>query len=392
MTKEEAIRRIKAWNLDSDDMEVLSVVVPELAESEDERIRKDLVNLIGWLKANPKLCYQYYNDRYDKMLAYLEKQKKQPIPEVFRTLRTEYEKGVADTIAKYEQKEQKPVSGSSEKPNNHKEWSEEDDMLMDELESYILYDKEFNDEQKTWRIKRLKSLRPQKLDASKLENFDPVEVLNKIKTEWPMAWEKVVGKQEWSKEDENAITIAIRACRYMTENYENSTKQYEDAIERLKSLHPYPNAEWSKEDKEIAKSLAFYLETDKGNFSCNGFTKDEFINFLKSFHQQPKAEWSDEDETCLEYALWCVMKTRHFVAKDACDLDACRCAERWLEFLPERFSPQPKVKWSKEDIEIIDKICSNLEYLIQTVGCDSVSKEKLVERIKWMRRLKSLSK
>lgn len=56
----------------------LEEIFPELAESEDERIRKDLVNLIGWLKANPKLCSQYYNDRYDKALAYLEKQKENP--------------------------------------------------------------------------------------------------------------------------------------------------------------------------------------------------------------------------------------------------------------------------------------------------------------------------
>lgn len=65
--------------------------------------------------------------------------------------------------------------------------------------------------------------------------------------------------------------------------------------------------------------------------------------------EQKPAEWSEEDKTCLEYALWCVMKTRHFVAKDACDLDACRCAERWLEFLPERFNLQPKQEWRKED-------------------------------------------
>ena len=32
MTKEEAIKRIKAWNLDSDDMEVLAVVIPELTK------------------------------------------------------------------------------------------------------------------------------------------------------------------------------------------------------------------------------------------------------------------------------------------------------------------------------------------------------------------------
>lgn len=46
MTREEAIRRIKAWNLDPDDMEVLSAVVPELAESEDERIRKAIESII----------------------------------------------------------------------------------------------------------------------------------------------------------------------------------------------------------------------------------------------------------------------------------------------------------------------------------------------------------
>ena len=43
ITKEEAIRRIKAWNLDTDDLEVLSVLIPELRESEDEEIRKLLV-------------------------------------------------------------------------------------------------------------------------------------------------------------------------------------------------------------------------------------------------------------------------------------------------------------------------------------------------------------
>ena len=46
MDREEAIRRIKAWNLDSDDMEVLAVVIPELAESEDERTRKHLIKVV----------------------------------------------------------------------------------------------------------------------------------------------------------------------------------------------------------------------------------------------------------------------------------------------------------------------------------------------------------
>lgn len=47
MEREEAIRRIKAWNLDSDDMEVLAAIIPELAESEDERIKKALLALLN---------------------------------------------------------------------------------------------------------------------------------------------------------------------------------------------------------------------------------------------------------------------------------------------------------------------------------------------------------
>ena len=74
MTREEAIRRIKAWNLDADDMEVLSEVIPELKESEDERIRKRI-----------RLCLDecVHSDiirdyERDECLAYLKKQKESP--------------------------------------------------------------------------------------------------------------------------------------------------------------------------------------------------------------------------------------------------------------------------------------------------------------------------
>ena len=62
------------------------------------------------------------------------------------------------------------------KPQLKQEWSEEDDMFMDELESYILYDKEFNNEQKSWRIKRLKSLRPQSKQEWQIKKGDKVSI------------------------------------------------------------------------------------------------------------------------------------------------------------------------------------------------------------------------
>lgn len=73
MDREEAIWRIKAWNLDSDDMEVLAVVIPELAESEDERIRKGLVKLLT--VAGEAYVVNSTGIKKDSYLAYLERQK-----------------------------------------------------------------------------------------------------------------------------------------------------------------------------------------------------------------------------------------------------------------------------------------------------------------------------
>lgn len=80
MTREEAIRRVKAWNLDSDDREVLEVIIPELHESDDERIRKALIEVLHRLPAST-FDYGaeggYLGATKEQMLAYLEKQKQQ---------------------------------------------------------------------------------------------------------------------------------------------------------------------------------------------------------------------------------------------------------------------------------------------------------------------------
>jgi hypothetical protein len=101
MTKEEAIRRIKAWNLDADDMEVLSEVIPELKEnedSEDEKIRKWLYDYISNCPNNNFAFYGGVGK--DAVLNYLEKQKERGEA----NFREGYLHGFEDA-----QKEQKPV-------------------------------------------------------------------------------------------------------------------------------------------------------------------------------------------------------------------------------------------------------------------------------------------
>ena len=134
---------------------------------------------------------------------------------------------------------------------------------------------------------------------------------------------------------------------------------YMDGVEELEGIFPELK---KNEDERIRKWLYDYISNcPNNNFTFyGGVGKDAVLNYLE---KQKPAEWSEEDETCLEYALWCVMKTRHFVAKDACDLDACQCAERWLKSLPERFNLPLKQKWSEEDETMFETILSNYKYL-----------------------------
>jgi hypothetical protein len=75
MTREEAIKELRGFigQLTEGCQEVIKVLVPELCESEDEEIRRAIVETI-------KQCpYDFLNPKNrDKMLAYLEKQKENP--------------------------------------------------------------------------------------------------------------------------------------------------------------------------------------------------------------------------------------------------------------------------------------------------------------------------
>lgn len=107
MTREEAINEIKSWDfLEGKEIEAIHTLIPELRESEDERIRKELKEAFEAYDIESK----WNGIPIRSIFAWLEKQKEQPTnEEMLRTLRVEYEKGVADTIAKYEQKEQKEI-------------------------------------------------------------------------------------------------------------------------------------------------------------------------------------------------------------------------------------------------------------------------------------------
>ena len=72
-------------------------------------------------------------------------------------------------------------------------------------------------------------------------------------------------QNEWSEEDERMHKASIRACQYMVENFENSTWDYEDAIEWLKSLKPQP--QWKPSDEQL-NALDEVYKTHGANNVC----------------------------------------------------------------------------------------------------------------------------
>ena len=77
MTREEALKKIKAWDfLNNDEIEVLETFIPELKESKEEWIEKIRTEIISYLKNRPILSIPEH-DAIATWLSWIEKQDKQ---------------------------------------------------------------------------------------------------------------------------------------------------------------------------------------------------------------------------------------------------------------------------------------------------------------------------
>lgn len=80
MTREEAIKKIK-WGIagliiNKDISDALETLVPELRDSEDERIRKEIICFIEYEEARGNIPDRWYQAKRPRVwISYLEKQK-----------------------------------------------------------------------------------------------------------------------------------------------------------------------------------------------------------------------------------------------------------------------------------------------------------------------------
>lgn len=335
MTREKALKIVKEFIngtcLHLVDQEALETLIPELAESEDERIRKALIDIVKRETGFTGFPSQ------GQVLAYLEKQKdldKMIVvsPEVWDNAITDaYENGKKDSEKQKEQKSilevfgfkvgdavrlkdgdgRKHIIKSFEEvegvhgPNfYHVEF--EDNSARDGIypgeeypNGYYTQMEKFEEEQKPmgW------SEEDKEMLQSIIKDFRAGKVSTIGQEQWLKSLPErfnLQPKQEWSEKDDLHLTNAILSAEKEWGKNSCTAKWLNDLPNRF---FPRQKQEWSEEDEEKLKAICTYLQDyprlaklgDKLRFN-------KYCDFLKSLKPQPKQEWSEEDEKTISDA------------------------------------------------------------------------------------------
>ena len=220
-------------------MEALETLIPELRESEDERIRKGIIEIIKAVSGPD--CDVYLDEKkQEKYIAWLEKQKEDKEELVYRMngLMQEYVKAGKD---------------DAEKDHRYKCYQ----LFWDALE-----DSEFF---------------KQKEQKPEIE-ICPHSIKSKSYSMQKPA--------EWSEEDRNAIGAASVIVEGVG---------HQDLAKKLKSLCPQPKQEWSEEDKKMRNAIIVLLQNTSSVHPV--FSSWKLIDWLKSL----RPSWKFSEEQPVEY-------------------------------------------------------------------------------------------
>lgn len=312
-------------------------VIIQLKETEDEKIRKQLIDEVKEQINNipaPDCCNSDDLKRLtilESWLAYLERQKEQKLVGVEKVTHPLYVEGFEAG---------KEVGAQAEALKHiHTEWSE-DTRNWKNIAYYVL---------KEW------------LGIGQyLDN----PALDKIAEELQKRYGPVkhISISEWSEEDTCILEDAVTAVDLLgnddeySKTHPNLAKAFRAAKDWLKALPERFNLqskqEWDEEEMKVLNSIIDDYEKAAKSF-C-GY--DGKIMLLKAIrdgeYDLSKQEWCEEDEEMLRIISNRVEKANEWATEQGYPIDDPTMKQSpidWLKYLPERFSLQPKLKWNEED-------------------------------------------
>ncbi len=335
MTREEAIKIVQSATVWTDEeRDALAMLIPEFAESEDEKnwkavkeyikddalrswLEKQKETGIRWLKSdnvkNPDKPYidkagMFYTT--DGRMCYASEIEKQKEDEGYEAIPVEstleYKLGFKAGKESEKQKEQKPW-----------EWGEEETKLLDSIiddyeaaaKSFCGYD---------GKIGLLRAIRDGEYDLP---------------------------KQEWSEGDERKLQKCIKIVERWEEDYDIAYAPYSNT---LKSLRSRPKQEWSDEDEKVLEAVdesLYCYESGKAPEVVAQIEAERLwlkslpLNLKKKNEDVAKLcsnEWSEEDEAHRAFILESLEDQIRFCKKDAEGayyVKQIRTAQNWLKSL-----------------------------------------------------------
>lgn len=282
MTREEAIEVYNGL-INTKIKEAFEFFAPELRESGDERIRKELVAFFIEVQ-NREGKEGYWHDlEVGHILAYLEKQKEQKPVDYDAELK-KCKDNPLYFYDKYVKIKLKPA-----------EWSTNDKAFIKDC-AHILDENGYAES-----AERLLSMFPVKPAESRKRNKPKESWLSKAKYELEHADELLIKRQEElgeirelkDKEQKPAETETIISCNGHCEECScfNAGRKYEQEENN--------SAEWSEDEEQMFGNILNHYSLIEAPTDGNGISKERYLAFIKSL-RPVKTEWSEEDKKMID--------------------------------------------------------------------------------------------
>jgi hypothetical protein len=351
----------KASRMHSENCEACQIcieeLIPELRESEDERIRKDLINYLKSVLSNKK-----YGDKFiEDWIAWLEKRGEQ---EPADKVEPSFDEAQGTPIIK--QEENKP--NDKVKPKFHEgDWVVYDNRVYQVVElpkeGYINLGLRRNGKIefapstycRHWTIQDVKN------GDVLYENDTKTILIFKSQT---CGWIKVYC-DFWINKNKFTGTDPADYGRVSEMNLKPATKEQRDLLFQMMKEAGY---EWDAEKKELKK-----IEFNPDALIEESY-QQQADNIINMVTENPA--WSEDDELMLGKCIDAA--SGYYSPEDK------QSMKDWLNSIKDRVQPQPKQEWSEEDRYNL----SDIEAMIHTMKGDGLNADRLID---WLTSLKPQS-
>ena len=359
---DEALERAIKYNIDDAyacQGAVVKLIFPELRESEDERIRKEMVDYFSQYKEDGIRGVDItpwidYLERQKKCLADSsktsaddEKIRKQLIDAIKIGRSNSGISFTEEAASRYiawleKQEERKPLrwrrieDATTQRTDDGccvtsekmlvKGWiNDEDYRIVDEgtmvnRDILCIPVRELNAEQKEQKPAEVDESTKRLNDNWMRQHFDDYKERNTAMINGePIPTENHsvdIPLAEWSEEDEDFINMLILHFNYLINKGGDSVETYKSYIEKLKSLRPQPKQEWSEKEKKMLAVISYKISQHQGNDERSLFTPDEaeFIDGMEDKLKSLKPSWkpSEQEKGALRTAIYVLTEERNF--------------------------------------------------------------------------------